>query len=75
MTGLEKMVERITGEARAAADIKVEEARSQAAVILEDTEKETKKQIFSSLIRQKSICNLTMKQGSLISSSPLLLSF
>ena len=41
MTGLEKMVERITGEARAAADKKVEDARSQAAVILEDTEKET----------------------------------
>ena len=39
MTGLEKMVERITGEARAAADKKVEDARSQAAVILEDTEK------------------------------------
>lgn len=43
MTGLEKMVERIVNEAKAAADKKVEEARSQAAVILEDTDKETQR--------------------------------
>jgi V/A-type H+-transporting ATPase subunit E len=41
MTGLEKMVERILEEARTAAREKIEEANSQAAVILEDGEKET----------------------------------
>ena len=60
MTGLEKMVERITGEARAAADIKVEEARSQAAVILEDTEKETKK--LCAAIEEKSKAELAASE-------------
>ena len=60
MTGLEKMVERITGEARAAADKKVEDARSQAAVILEDTEKETKK--LCAAIREKSKGELAASQ-------------
>ena len=60
MTGLEKMVERITGEARAAADKKVEDARSQAAVILEDTEKETKK--LCDAIREKSKAELAASQ-------------
>lgn len=60
MTGLEKMVERITGEARAAADKKVEEARSQAAVILEDTEKETKK--LCAAINEKSKAELAASE-------------
>ena len=60
MTGLEKMVERITGEARAAADKKVEDARSQAAVILEDTEKETNK--LCAAIREKSKGELAASQ-------------
>ncbi len=56
MTGLEKMVERIMGEARVAADKKLEDARSQAAEIFETTEKETKKICAS--IQEKSKAEL-----------------